>query len=675
MSAKKIRQLFSNEAIAKFVRPALIFLFLTLALVWGGMNWFIQDKRQVALESERQQNINLTHTLAEQSLRVFQSVDQAMLRVNEALENGNFVTKDLVRFTKETGLADTIFTQLSYVGADGKFIGSNIDLNGANTGNVDLSEREHIKVHLAPDTKEVNQGLFIGKTLIGKVSGKRTIQLSRKLTLHDGTVKGVVVASLNPDYFEQNFKLLNLDSAGQVAIVGADSFIRSGVMGGESAPANRAPEFWVSQLMAEPDNQKMRSVIDVGPNQAIFVAKKIGPYPIYLAIETGVTQALHDWYETRNVALALTALFSLAVISAAVSYFNGIRKLTLANQSLEFQVSERTKELSQTLDNLKSTQSQLIHSEKMATLGQLVANVAHEINTPLGAIKSSGENIAMAVDEVLAGFPDFLLTLDESTREVFFDLIAHARNPVVSLSTKEERRLNRALIAEMSELQVVDAQVKADILISLGVQTEPVRFALILNSERSMEILAMANQIGTIISGTANINLAIQRVAKIVFALKSFSHADHSGEMRLANIRDGLEMVLTIYASQIKQGVEVNRIYGDVPAVLCIEDELNQVWTNLIHNSLQAMQNNGRLTVTVGAENDGVVITIADNGTGIPDDLKDKIFEPFFTTKPVGEGSGLGLDIARKIVAKHHGRITLESTVGVGTAFTVWLPT
>ncbi|RIZ65527.1 MAG: hybrid sensor histidine kinase/response regulator [Methylococcales bacterium] len=338
------------------------------------------------------------------------------------------------------------------------------------------------------------------------------------------------------------------------------------------------------------------------------------------------------------------------------------------------QLKESSIALEATLANLRKTQSQLIQSEKMATLGQLVANIAHELNTPLGAVKSSGESISGAFDQVLSTFPALLLWLDDTTRKIFFELVDEMRQPSEALSTREERQLNRAFSAAMIEAGITEAQIKADFLIAMRVKDQPLRFAQILSHERSIDILNMANQIGTIISGTRNINQAVERATKIAFALKSFSHTNYTGEMQQANIRNGLETTLTLYNNQIKQGIEVNRIYADVATVECLEDELNQVWTNLIQNALQAMQNNGKLTVTLAAFDDGVTVAIADNGPGIPEDIKNRIFDPFFTTKPIGEGTGLGLDISRKIIEKHQGRLDLQTEVGVGTTFTVWLP-
>ncbi|MEL6249415.1 MAG: ATP-binding protein, partial [Cyanobacteria bacterium J06627_15] len=125
--------------------------------------------------------------------------------------------------------------------------------------------------------------------------------------------------------------------------------------------------------------------------------------------------------------------------------------------------------------------------------------------------------------------------------------------------------------------------------------------------------------------------------------------------------------------NQIKYGVTVERHYQDLPQIWCYFDELNQVWTNLIHNALQAMDNRGTLTIEGAAETDGLVVRITDSGSGIPPEVQDRIFQPFFTTKAPGEGSGLGLDIVRRIIEKHHGSISVTSMPGK-TTFTVRLP-
>ena len=139
-------------------------------------------------------------------------------------------------------------------------------------------------------------------------------------------------------------------------------------------------------------------------------------------------------------------------------------------------------------------------------------------------------------------------------------------------------------------------------------------------------------------------------------------------------MKDNIETVLTLYHNQIKQNTELLVDYADIPPLSCYPDELGQVWTNLIHNALQAMNYKGTMTISIAREDNYAVVSITDTGKGISDEIKEKIFTPFFTTKKVGEGSGLGLDIVKKIIEKHNGYIQLESEIGLGTQFKVYLP-
>ncbi len=167
--------------------------------------------------------------------------------------------------------------------------------------------------------------------------------------------------------------------------------------------------------------------------------------------------------------------------------------------------------------------------------------------------------------------------------------------------------------------------------------------------------------------------LAVERASKIVFALKSYARQNHSSQMTQAQITEGIDVVLTIYHNQLKQGIEVIKNYGEIPEIRCYAEELNQVWTNLIHNAIQAMNNQGKLEITVAQKNNQVLVQFTDSGCGIPPEIKHRIFEPFFTTKLPGEGSGLGLDIVCKIVEKHQGKIEVDSVPGK-TTFTIFIP-
>jgi signal transduction histidine kinase len=358
-----------------------------------------------------------------------------------------------------------------------------------------------------------------------------------------------------------------------------------------------------------------------------------------------------------------------------------VENLQHSERLLEERVLRRTAELKAsnttletTLNDLRTTQTQLIQSEKMASLGQLVANVAHEINTPIGAVKSSGRNIAEALDQTLEALPRLLERLDAGLRQRFMRLIGHGKEAAAVLSTREERALTRELTARLEAAGVEDARQKAGILVQLRAQDAFEDALPLLVHSDSPFILETAHNVATIINNTDNINVAVDRVAKIIFALKSFSRVDSSGEMREASLQEGMETVLTIYQNQIRQGTELVRQYEDIPPLLCLPDELNQVWTNLIHNALQAMQYQGTLTVSIRREANAAVVSVGDSGCGIPEEIRGRIFEAFFTTKPTGEGSGLGLDIVKKIIDKHRGRIDIDSQVGVGTRFHIHLP-
>jgi len=199
--------------------------FALLGVLWLSVGWVVTERRGEAIRAEFRQNANVARVLQEQTERVIATVDQATLRVAEAVAESPDETPDLVRFANETGLAPKILVQLSQVWADGRFAASNLDPKGEKTGHVDLSQREHVRIHLAPQTlPEPDRvlpanGLFIGKPVLGKVSQRWTIQLSRRIVARDGRVLGVVVASLDPAYFEEVYARVQLGRSGGVALV------------------------------------------------------------------------------------------------------------------------------------------------------------------------------------------------------------------------------------------------------------------------------------------------------------------------------------------------------------------------------------------------------------------------------------------------------------------------
>ena len=344
-----------------------------------------------------------------------------------------------------------------------------------------------------------------------------------------------------------------------------------------------------------------------------------------------------------------------------------------ANRTLESKVDERTRDLTTALADLKLAQQQMIQSEKLAALGQLVGSIAHEINTPMGAIRASAQNLSESVRNAAHEWSALLGYLDAERLPEFFALLEGALAPREPLSTREERAVRRTLTGVLDALHVPNPQVCADQLVQMGVRDDVGPFLGLLRSPEGPRALRLAHDVTGQSRSCAAIVTAVERAAKIVFALKSYARHGLRGERVEANLIDGLEVVLTLYGSQLKAGVEVVREYDAEPRLSCFPDELVQVWTNLVHNALQAMSFAGKLRIAVSIENGSALVRITDDGRGIDESVRDRIFEPFFTTKPLGEGSGLGLHIVREIVDRHDGDIRFESRPGE-TTFTVSLP-
>jgi signal transduction histidine kinase len=330
-------------------------------------------------------------------------------------------------------------------------------------------------------------------------------------------------------------------------------------------------------------------------------------------------------------------------------------------------------ELSESTAKLQQTQAQLILEEKMSALGRLVAGIAHEINTPLGAIQASAGNITKALEESFEHLPQLLQQLGPEQQADFFNLLSKAMQSKNFITYSEKRALKKTLVAKLEGEGITNVKHMADQLIDIGIYNDIQPFLPLLKHPNIDWILQLAYNLTRLQSNNRTTINAVERAAKVVFALKSYARYDRSGERQLVQVTEGIETVLELYRNQIKQGIEVVCDYQSIPSIWCYPDELIQVWTNLIHNAIQAMANQGNLAIATLQHDNYVVVQVQDSGSGILLEIQGRIFEPFFTTKPIGEGSGLGLDICRKIIDKHQGRIELTSHPGQ-TIFSVWLP-
>ncbi len=360
----------------------------------------------------------------------------------------------------------------------------------------------------------------------------------------------------------------------------------------------------------------------------------------------------------------ITKPFQAEEVLARVATHLQIRHLQLA-------VEQRNHELETTLLTLQNTQEQLIQKERIAALGQLVAGIAHEINTPLSAIRSSAENLSLFWNEHLESLPETFANLGHDLHPIFLELLRIAQRQNVALSSQEKRSRRRHLTELLQQAHVPDAELWADSLVDIGTFETISLLLPLFQAPNGREVLELAYQFSSWQRSTAAITTATERAAKIIFALKSYAHQSGSSERVKVVLSESIETVLTLYQHYLRHGVEVIRDYPDTAvSILGSAEELGQVWTNLIYNALQAMSFKGTLVITIREMLQHVVVRFNDSGEGIASEVMPHIFEPFFTTKPIGEGSGLGLDIVRKILTKHQATIDVTSVPG-DTTFTL----
>ncbi|MCW7471459.1 GAF domain-containing sensor histidine kinase [Leptospira kanakyensis] len=358
------------------------------------------------------------------------------------------------------------------------------------------------------------------------------------------------------------------------------------------------------------------------------------------------------------------------------------KELRELNESLERLVEERTKnlkktnaELEVTISSLQKTQAQLILSEKMASLGQLVAGIAHEINNPIAAIHASAQNLKESLfDSELSLFQkelkDILPSIDK--QKLFLNCLDVLKSRVEMVSGKERMRRRKEIeswlksksIPESFSYQLIDSGFELPIL---------EEFEILFQDSDVFAIISLLAEEITVFQSLSIMQLAVERASKMTFALKNFARFEVSTDPIKTNLHENIETVITLYQNQFKKKVTLIKEFEPVPYIEGYPEELLHLWTNLIYNGLQAMTFSGEMKIRTEVLEEKVRVTVEDTGCGIPMDVQNRIFEPFFTTKPSGEGSGLGLDICRKIVERHQGKIHFESKPGK-TKFFVDLP-
>lgn len=369
----------------------------------------------------------------------------------------------------------------------------------------------------------------------------------------------------------------------------------------------------------------------------------------------------NDNYETILAFINSLLFFGFTLYASTEIYVSG-----------SFNDYNRIKHL---LEQLEESQDIMIQKEKMAALGHLIAGIAHEINNPIGAVKASSQRMDEFFNQNMRFLMKNVQGFTEDDYKVLFKLIDEYRLTALEMkSTSEVRALKRQMIKFFENEDIPDKEYIVNILVRLELCDLNFLKDVIYN-KKIVIMLELLSKLSPLINGIQTNIYASNKVSKIVFALKNYSYAPEHSEGTFFDITASIDNVLILYNNQIKGNIEVIRdIEEGLPKVCGNFDEFEQVWSNLISNAIYAMPNGGKLTIRIRTEGDMIEVAFSDTGEGMSPDVLNKIFNAFYTTKPIGEGSGLGLDICKKIILNHSGEIWAASEAGKGTTFYVTLP-
>ena len=318
-------------------------------------------------------------------------------------------------------------------------------------------------------------------------------------------------------------------------------------------------------------------------------------------------------------------------------------------------------------------------NEKLLSLGKLSAGLAHELNNPASAMVRSAKELRERIHNTPEKFKA-VITMRITPEQT--DRVNAIIFPRIECGTKGDMGLlerTNALDALMDWLDdegVAEYEEIAETFVDYGVTTDDLsEIKTIVKPQKLDPILNWMEQVLTNEALVNEIEDSADRIAQLIGSIKSYSHMDQSADRRPLDIHEGIISTVVMLKHKFKQKqIELDKRFGtDLPKITAVPGEMNQIWTNIIDNAVDAMDQGGKLTITTAPQRDMVCVTIQDNGSGIPQDVVERIFDPFFTTKEIGKGTGMGLDIVRKIINRHKGTINVSSEPG-NTQFKICLP-
>ncbi len=665
-----ILQAFSGDSprLRNLSIAVVLFGLFLLAATWITYFQAYRVQMDEELNNAYRDTANLARAFEEHTLRTLRAADQTVMFLKYQYEKEGRAF-DIPRYVRECQLAGDTFNLFGIADENGDIvISSQTPFVAAN-----ISDREHFQVHLDYDSEKV----FISKPVFGRSSGRWSIQVTRRINKPDGSFGGVAFVSIDPYYFSGFYKQVDLGKNASVYLVGSDGIVRARQTGFNNTAGQdiTGAPILAKMVVSDAGGYISRSKIDGITRLNSF--RVLHAYPLavvvgveYEAILAGLRERMARYYPAVGLVSIGVILFVILLLKFIARQKDHEADLRAAREMLEARVEQRTqeltalnqeltalneqhvamnrelhstnqelwneinerrraeqqlraknKELIKAYSEVKTIQVQAFQQDKMASIGQLAAGVAHEINNPIAFIISNLESLR----DYLGRLTRFIALQDET---------------VAALAKKNSGRKD----AVKTVSRVTDAR-------------------------QALKIDYVIHDLDSLIVETME---GATRVKDIVQDLRGFARVE--GESKPANINEGLESAINIVWNEMKYKAALEKDLGDLPMTKCNIGQLNQVFMNILMNAVQAIDKWGEIRVKTWATDKDIFISISDTGCGIPPQILNKIYEPFFTTKEVGKGTGLGLSVSYDIVKKHGGYITVDSEPGKGTTFTICIP-
>lgn len=590
-----------------------------LCFIWLGLGYKVHNERQTDIESAVKETANFARVFEEHTINTITAADQSLLFLKYQYEKeGQSV--NIAQNIGDGRVISRTFVQLSIIDENGDLA----DSSPVSVISSNVKDQEYFRIHEQSDSRK----LFISEPIAGQPSGKWWIQMTRRVNKPDGSFGGVVAIAVDPFYFTEFYKDVDLGQNSSIALIGQDGIVKARQSGQLSSSVGK--DITNSVLMQKLRAKETGYFTEMSPLDSvkrIYSYRALSNYPLVVVVGIEESEVLHNLnqrvWDNCLLATLVTVVILIFIVILLASMLRQRRAeagLVQAQNDLELKVEQRTREL-------KNAQIRIFYQEKMASIGQLAAGVAHEINNPLGFISSNFESLqkyVVRLKEIIAAYQE--------------------------LNTK-------VMTEQHSSAKEVAEQITA--------------------LEKEKKLKHILKDLEPIFTETGE---GIDRVGHIVKALRLFSRVDQQAKLEEYDLNEGICNSLIVAKNEIKYIAAVRKELAEIPLIKAVGGQINQVLLNLIINAAYAIKDKGQetaglITIKTYIEGNYICCLIQDDGIGIPESVKPNIFDPFFTTKPVGQGTGLGLSISYDIIVnKHQGKIILDSMEGIGTTFFIMLP-